>query len=268
MGNVLAVRQLSKHFILHILGEKVIAGCEGIGFDLQQGEFLGLTGHSGAGKSTVLKCIYRTYLPTAGQALYTDRDGRQIDLACAPEREMIRLRRQEIGYVSQFLKVMPRVPAVDVLAGELRQKGWEIEGARQRAREFLKIMDINQALWDAYPSTFSGGEQQRINLARALITEPRLLLLDEPTASLDIVTRQIVIRVLEDAKAAGTTMIGVFHDLEVMGRLVDRVFTLKAGCETALPIPGAANCAGSAGCGAAVLAGADRPSRKAGPDTR
>jgi alpha-D-ribose 1-methylphosphonate 5-triphosphate synthase subunit PhnL len=180
MGNVLSVRQLSKHFILHILGGKVIAGCEEIGFDLKQGEFLGLTGPSGAGKSTVLKCIYRTYLPTSGQMLYTGKDGRQIDLACAPEREMIRLRRREIGYVSQFLKVMPRVPAVDVLAGELRQKGWEMERARQRAREFLKIMDINQALWDAYPSTFSGGEQQRINLARTLITEPRLLLLDEP----------------------------------------------------------------------------------------
>jgi alpha-D-ribose 1-methylphosphonate 5-triphosphate synthase subunit PhnL len=229
MGNVLSVRQLSKHFILHILGGKVIAGCEEIGFDLQQGEFLGLSGPSGAGKSTVLKCIYRTYRPTSGQVLYTGEDGRQIDLACAPEREMLRLRRREIGYVSQFLKVMPRVPAVDVLAGELRQKGWEMERARQRAREFLKIMDINQALWDAYPSTFSGGEQQRINLARALITEPRLLLLDEPTASLDIVTRQIVIRVLKDSKAAGATMIGVFHDLDVMGRLVDRVFGIEAG---------------------------------------
>ena len=229
MGNVLSVRQLSKHFILHILGGKVIAGCEEIGFDLKQGEFLGLTGPSGAGKSTVLKWIYRTYLPTSGQMLYTGKDGRQIDLACAPEREMIRLRRREIGYVSQFLKVMPRVPAVDVLAGELRQKGWEMERARQRAREFLKIMDINQALWDAYPSTFSGGEQQRINLARTLITEPRLLLLDEPTASLDIVTRQIVIRVLKDSKAAGATMIGVFHDLDVMGRLVDRVFGIEAG---------------------------------------
>ncbi len=228
-GNILSVRQLSKHFTLHILGGKVIAGCEEIGFDLQQGEFLGLSGPSGAGKSTVLKCIYRTYRPTSGQVLYTGEDGRQIDLACAPEREIIRLRRREIGYVSQFLKVMPRVPAVDVLAGELRQKGWEMERARQRAREFLKIMDINQALWDAYPSTFSGGEQQRINLARAMITEPRLLLLDEPTASLDIVTRQIVIRVLKDSKAAGATMIGVFHDLEVMGRLVDRVFGIEAG---------------------------------------
>jgi alpha-D-ribose 1-methylphosphonate 5-triphosphate synthase subunit PhnL len=266
MGNVLSVRQLSKYFILHILSGKVIAGCEGIEFDLKEGEFLGLTGPSGAGKSTVLKCIYRTYLPTSGQVLYTGKNGRQIDLVCAPEREMIRLRRQEIGYVSQFLKVMPRVPAVDVLAGELRQKGWEIERARQRAREFLKIMDINQALWDAYPSTFSGGEQQRINLARALITGPRLLLLDEPTASLDIVTRQIVVRVLRDAKAAGATMIGVFHDLDVMGRLVDRVFDLKAGREALPAIPGSANCAWLDEPGASALAGADCPSRKAGPD--
>ena len=228
-GNVLSVRQLSKYFILHILGGKVIAGCKEIEFDLRQGEFLGITGPSGAGKSTVLKCIYRTYLPTSGRVLYTGADGRQIDLACAPEREMIRLRRREIGYVSQFLKVMPRVPAVDVLAGELRQKGWEMEDARQRASQYLEVMDINRALWDAYPSTFSGGEQQRINIARALITEPRLLLLDEPTASLDAATRQIVIRVLKDLKATGATMIGVFHDLDVMGRLVDRVFSIEAG---------------------------------------
>jgi alpha-D-ribose 1-methylphosphonate 5-triphosphate synthase subunit PhnL len=165
--------------------------------------------------------------------LYTDEDGRQIDLACAPEREVIRMRRREIGYVSQFLKVMPRVPAVDVLAGELRQRGWEIERARQRAREFLKIMDINQALWDAYPSTFSGGEQQRVNLARALITRPRLLLLDEPTASLDMATKQIVIRVLKDLRATGATMIGVFHDLDVMGGLVDRVLNIDGGRSSA-----------------------------------
>ncbi len=229
MGNILSVRQLSKYFILHILGGKEIAGCEGIEFDLKQGEFLGLTGPSGAGKSTVIKCIYRTYLPTSGRVFYVDRDGQQIDLAHAPERDVIRLRRQEIGYASQFLKVMPRVPAVDVLAGELRQRGWEMESARQRAREYLESMDINQALWDAYPSTFSGGEQQRINIARALITEPRLLLLDEPTASLDAATRQIVIRVIKDLKATGTTVIGVFHDLDVMGRLADRVLRIEEG---------------------------------------
>jgi alpha-D-ribose 1-methylphosphonate 5-triphosphate synthase subunit PhnL len=227
--NVLSVRQLSKYFILHILGGKAIAGCEEIEFDLKQGEFLGLTGPSGAGKSTVIKCIYRTYLPTSGCVLYTGKDGRQTDLAHTPEREMIRLRRLEIGYVSQFLRVMPRVPAVDVLAGELRQKGWEMDDARQRAREYLEIMNIGKALWDAYPSTFSGGEQQRINIARALITEPRLLLLDEPTASLDAATRQIVVRVLKDLKSAGATMIGVFHDLDVMGRLVDRVFNMNRG---------------------------------------
>jgi alpha-D-ribose 1-methylphosphonate 5-triphosphate synthase subunit PhnL len=250
-GNVLSVRQLSKYFILHILGGKVITGCEEISFDLKQGEFLGLTGPSGAGKSTVVKCIYRTYL------LYNADDGRLVDLAGAPERELIRLRCQEIGYVSQFLKVMPRVPAVDVLAGELRQRGWGLESARQRAREFLQIMDINPALWDAYPSTFSGGEQQRINIARALITMPRLLLLDEPTASLDSATRQIVIRVIKDLKAGGTTMIGVFHDVDAMGRLADRVISIEDGHgET-----GAADCRPGAtgdGCGSekAALEGA------------
>ncbi|OAT85472.1 phosphonate C-P lyase system protein PhnL [Desulfotomaculum copahuensis] len=226
---ILAVNELSKHFVLHILDGKVITGCAGVSFSLQQGEFLGIAGPSGAGKSTVIKCIYRTYLPSGGNVLYRTAGGREVDLARAPEREVIRLRRLEIGYASQFLKVMPRVPAVDVLAGELRRKGWDMERARARAREYLAIMNIDRPLWDAYPSTFSGGEQQRINLARALITAPRLLLLDEPTASLDPETKKIVIRILRDVKEQGTGIIGIFHDYDVMRRLVDRVFTMQSG---------------------------------------
>ncbi len=232
---ILAVRQLSKRFTLHILDGKMITGCEDVSFSLGEGEFLGITGPSGAGKSTVIKCIYRTYLSSTGSVLYTSGDGSRVDLALAPERQVIRLRRQEIGYVSQFLKVMPRVPAVDVLAGELRQKGWEIEQARQRAREYLEMMSINHKLWDAYPSTFSGGEQQRINLARALISGPRLLLLDEPTASLDIETKQIVVCVLREMKEGGASIIGIFHDLDVMERLVDRAFNMKEGSEALQP---------------------------------
>ncbi|WP_347488038.1 phosphonate C-P lyase system protein PhnL [Desulfoscipio sp. XC116] len=233
-NEILAVRELFKQFTLHVLGEKVITACENVSFVLRRGEFLGLTGPSGAGKSSVIKCIYRTYLATSGSIIYSHRDGRETDLACAPEREIIRLRRLDIGYASQFLKVMPRVPALDVLAGELRKKGWDMEQAGERAGEYLKMMNIDRTLWDAYPSTFSGGEQQRVNLARALITEPRLLLLDEPTASLDHETKQIVVRVLTEAKKEGTSIIGIFHDLDAMHRLVDRVFVMRAGrCDDA-----------------------------------
>jgi len=228
-NEILAVRKLFKQFTLHVLGEKVITACENVSFVLQQGEFLGLTGPSGAGKSSVIKCIYRTYLATSGSIIYRHRDGRETDLAGAPEQEIIRLRRLDIGYASQFLKVMPRVPALDVLAGELGKKGWTMDRARAKAGEYLEMMNIDRTLWDAYPSTFSGGEQQRVNLARALITGPRLLLLDEPTASLDQETKQTVVRVLTEAKKGGTSIIGIFHDLDVMRRLVDRVFVMRAG---------------------------------------
>jgi alpha-D-ribose 1-methylphosphonate 5-triphosphate synthase subunit PhnL len=228
-NEILVVRKLLKQFTLHVLGGKVITACENVSFVLQAGEFLGLTGPSGAGKSSIIKCIYRTYLATSGSIVYRSRDGRETDLAGASEREIIRLRRQDIGYASQFLKVMPRVPALDVLAGELRKKGWDMDRARARAGEYLEMMNIDRTLWDAYPSTFSGGEQQRVNLARALITGPRLLLLDEPTSSLDNETKQIVVRVLTEAKKGGTSIIGIFHDLDVMRRLVDRVFVMQAG---------------------------------------
>ena len=231
-NEILSVRRLSKIFTLHILGGRSITGCEDVSFTLQQGEFLGIIGPSGAGKSSIIKCIYRTYLPSTGSIVYFRSSGEATDLATAPEREIIGLRREEIGYASQFLKVMPRVPAQDVLAGELKKKGLEIGQARDQAREYLEMMNIGRDLWDAYPSTFSGGEQQRINLARALISRPRLLLLDEPTASLDNETKQVVARVLNDFKNSGTSIIGIFHDLDIMKRLVDRVFSMsdQTGC--------------------------------------
>ena len=198
-------------------------------FSLKDGEFMGITGPSGAGKSTIVKCIYRTYLPCRGKILYRSQDGREIDLATAPEREIIKLRHKEIGYVSQFLKVIPRIPAREILVEELTRRGWDEEEAQDRAAEYLGMMNISRPLWDTSPSTFSGGEQQRVNVARALITQPRLLLLDEPTASLDSESKKIVIQALLQLKKQGTTIIGIFHDAELMKRLVDRVFTMTAG---------------------------------------
>lgn len=228
-NTILMVDGLAKSFTLHMLGAEGLYGCGNISFNLCAGEFMGIAGPSGAGKSTILKCIYRTYLPTAGRMLYRSRQAGEIDLAAADERSILRLRRSEISYVSQFLKVLPRVSAVNILAEELRQRGWSADQAGEQACALLEMMKIAPALWDAYPSTFSGGEQQRINLARAIIAEPRLLLLDEPTASLDGDTKKIVVQALLALKQKGTSILGIFHDLDSMNRLVDRVFTMRAG---------------------------------------
>jgi alpha-D-ribose 1-methylphosphonate 5-triphosphate synthase subunit PhnL len=228
-NTILTVDGLSKNFILHMLGGEVLYGCDNINFSLKAGEFMGIAGPSGAGKSTIIKCIYRTYIPSAGQIIYRTKEGEEVNLASACERKVLQLRHSEFSYVSQFLKVIPRVSCVNILTEELQQRGWSLEKARKQACEFLEMMNIAPELWDAFPSTFSGGEQQRINLARALITEPRLLLLDEPTASLDSETKKIVVQALMVLKQKGTSIIGIFHDLESMNRLVDRVFTMRKG---------------------------------------
>ncbi len=223
------VQNLVKNFILTALGGQVIVGCEGVSFQVKEGEFFGVCGPSGSGKSTVIKCIYRTYLPSSGNIIYRTLDNELLDLCTAPERQILALRNREIGYVSQFLRVIPRVTAIDLLSEGLRKNGWDWNQARREAKEYLKMMNIDRSHWDAYPSFFSGGEQQRINLARALITRPRLLLLDEPTASLDADTRQVVVKALKELKGSGTTVVGIFHDLESMQKLADRVFVMKAG---------------------------------------
>jgi len=228
-NTILTVDGLSKNFILHMLGGEMLYGCDNISFSLKAGEFMGIAGPSGAGKSTIIKCIYRTYIPSAGQIIYRTKEGEEVNLASACERKVLQLRHSEISYVSQFLKVIPRVSSVNILIEELQQRGWSSGKARRQACEFLEMMNIAPKLWDAFPATFSGGEQQRINLARALITEPRLLLLDEPTASLDSETKKIVVQALMALKKKGTSIIGIFHDLDSMNRLVDRVFTMRAG---------------------------------------
>lgn len=226
---ILAVDCLNKDFTLHVLGGQIITGCPEVSFTLSQGEFLAVTGPSGSGKSSLIKCIYRTYLPSTGSIIYRAGDETEYDLARAPERVIMALRHKDIGYVSQFLKVVPRTPAVNVLANELRSQGGDNVEATKKAREYLELLGIERGLWQAYPSTFSGGEQQRINLARALIRAPRLLLLDEPTASLDPETKRIVIHLLAACKAAGTSIIGIFHDLEAMHDVVDRVYPMRPG---------------------------------------
>jgi len=226
---VLTLRGLTKTFYLHTLGGAEIRACEGVSFDLAPGRFLALTGPNGSGKSSVLKCIYRTYLPTSGEIWYRPAEGPDIDLARADESRILALRRREIGYVTQFLRVVPRVSVVDVVAEGLWNIGWDLATARHAAKEMLSELRIRPELWSVPPATFSGGEQQRVNLARALVLRPQLLLLDEPTASLDAAAVAVVIDLLRQRKAHGTGIIGVFHNVDAVRPLLDGVVRMNHG---------------------------------------
>jgi alpha-D-ribose 1-methylphosphonate 5-triphosphate synthase subunit PhnL len=226
MTSVLEVKDLGKHFQMHHLGQRLNA-FEGISFTLDAGEFLLLRGPNGVGKSTLLRTLYRSYLPCAGQIWYHTTEGR-IDLATAADVDIALLRRREIGFVTQFLFARPRVAAEDIVAEPLRRAGMTAPEALEEARRWLAEFGVKRDLWRAYPTTFSGGEQQKVNLARALILPQRLLLLDEPTASLDIGARAALIRRLAGLKAAGVAMIVVFHHPGDVAGLIDRELELTA----------------------------------------
>ena len=225
---MLKVKNLSKVFNIHILANKLIEGCDGVTFNVDNGEFLGLAGPSGAGKSTILKCLYRTYLPTSGDIWFDSILFGRVNMSTIADHMVIAIRHKEIGYVSQFLKVIPRVSAIDIVAEPLlKRNGVSEKEARKRAGELLERLNIPTYLFDAYPSNFSGGEQQRVNIARAIIWKPRLLLLDEPTASLDKDSTAIVVELLKELRREGTSMVGIFHDEKLMESIVDRVYRIN-----------------------------------------
>lgn len=223
---MLKVERLTKTFELSLTDQMTIDPVKQISFRIPKGRFMGVAGPSGVGKSSILKCIYRTYLPTEGIVEYDSAAFGTIDLAQATERQIVYLRNTEIGYVTQFLKVIPRISATDVVAERLIP-GYSRHEARLRAHEMLARLNIPPKLWEAFPATFSGGEQQRVNLARAFIARPRLLILDEPTASLDADTKTKVLDILHEMKQDGCTMIGVFHDSEIMAQVADEVLDLQ-----------------------------------------
>lgn len=229
MSTLLDVQGLSKVFTLHGLGGKRITGCRDVSFRLEPGMFLAIAGASGAGKSTVLKCLYRSYRPTSGRAIYRTRAGDEVDLAALGDRSVLFVRRREIGYVSQFLRVVPRVPALDVVAEGLVPSGAPIADARRAAAVLLERLHLPADLWDAYPANFSGGERQRVNIGRACLAKPRLLLLDEPTASLDPSTKRDVVGLLLDLKREGVSMVAALHDREVVELLADEVLHMEGG---------------------------------------
>ncbi len=226
--NILEVNDLSKVFNLHILNEKKIEALKQINFAMKEGEIIGLTGKSGSGKSSLMKCIYRTYLASSGEIIYASRAG-AIDMATADDHQVIDLRKSEITYCSQFLSVIPRVSAVDVVCENLFRIEKDKEQARETAKGMLEMLGLPTDLWDAFPVTFSGGEQQRINVARAIIARPRFLLIDEPTASLDAKTKDVVIDLISDLKKNGTSVLCISHDEYTLDRLVDRRLHLHLG---------------------------------------
>jgi alpha-D-ribose 1-methylphosphonate 5-triphosphate synthase subunit PhnL len=229
MGKLLEVVNLQKRFDIHILSEKEIDALRDVSFQMDEGEIVGLTGKTGSGKSTLMKCIYRTYLSSGGKILYRTAKGAAIDLAAASEHEVLTVRKTEMTYCSQFLQVIPRVPALDVVSSALVTRGSSLEVARKTASGFFEYLSLPVELWDAYPATFSGGEQQRVNIARAMIARPRLLLVDEPTASLDLKTKDAVIDLLLDLKNSGTSIILITHDAHTLSRAAGRTLHLEQG---------------------------------------
>jgi alpha-D-ribose 1-methylphosphonate 5-triphosphate synthase subunit PhnL len=225
---LLRIENLSKNFYLHAQGKR-ISSCQDISFSVEKGEFIGIVGLSGAGKSTILKCIHRTYLPRQGEILYDSRAFGPVNLAEASEREILHLRKYEIGYVSQFLNVMPRTTAREHVMSALLEMNEDYARAETAAAEMLAYFRLPEALWDIYPNTFSGGERLRLNLAHTMVKHPRLMLLDEPTASLDSRTKLLVKDMLIRLKNKETSMIGIFHDLEFMEGVCDRVFNMNEG---------------------------------------
>ncbi len=212
MDLILKIRTLAKEFRLHLQGGTRIPVFDALDLDLGTGEALAVTGPSGKGKSSLLKLIYGTYKAGAGEILVRHDDS-WIDLARAEPREVLAVRRRTIGYVTQFLRVIPRVPALDIVAEPLLERGVAAVDARNQAAQLLARLNIPERLWTLSPMTFSGGEQQRVNIARGFVAPYPILLLDEPTASLDEENKARVLAMIDEARARGSAVIGIFHDV-------------------------------------------------------
>lgn len=215
---MIEISNLSKTFTLHTQGGAVLSVMEGANLAVRPGECVGLIGASGSGKSTLMRMIWGNYLAASGRILVGG-----LDVAQAAPREILALRRGTLGYVSQFLRVVPRVPTVQVVAEPLLSLGVPPDQAQARAELLLARLNIPARLWSLSPTTFSGGEQQRVNIARGFAHGFPALLLDEPTASLDAANREVVLALIEEAKARGAAILGIFHDEGARERVCDRL---------------------------------------------
>jgi alpha-D-ribose 1-methylphosphonate 5-triphosphate synthase subunit PhnL len=236
---VLDVRDLAKHFTLHGIGGRVVEAFSGVDLTVGAGELVALAGRSGAGKSSMIKCVYRTYRPSAGSVMFTPAAGQPVDLAALDDRDVADLREREIGYVSQFLRAEPRRGVLDVVARAGVRRGMDAGAAREAAADVLARLRLDRELWQTYPTLLSGGEQQRVNLASALLAPPRLLLLDEPVSALDPVNRDAVLAMVESLVAGGTAVLTILHDHAAIRRLATRVVVMADGRVVDAGEPGA-----------------------------
>jgi alpha-D-ribose 1-methylphosphonate 5-triphosphate synthase subunit PhnL len=223
---ILTVSEVGKTFIMHLQGGQELAVLDRLDFEVRRGECVVLGGASGAGKSTILKLVYGNYGADRGRILLHRAEG-DIDIAIADPRLVLAARRETVGYVSQFLRCVPRVATIDVVAEPLIERGVAAEEARERAAGMLARLSIPERLWSLPPATFSGGEQQRVNVARGFLPDLPLLLLDEPTASLDARNRDVVVDLIREKRARGVGMLGIFHDGEVRDAVADRTIDVE-----------------------------------------
>ena len=216
------IRNAEKTFVMHLQDGIRLPVVRGVSFHVAPGECVVLGGPSGAGKSSILKMIFGNYRCDGG-VIGVQHQGASLDIATAEPRQILNVRRHTIGYVSQFLRAVPRVASLDVVAEPLLAAGVAREDARERADVLLRKLNIPERLWKLPPSTFSGGEQQRVNIARGFISDLPILLLDEPTASLDAVNRAVVVELVAEKKRAGVAMVAIVHDDDVRHQIADRL---------------------------------------------
>lgn len=226
---VLAVRGLTKAFTLHTIDGRRVEALRGVDLDVHAGEHVALAGSSGAGKSSLLKCVHRTYVPTSGSVRLRLRRGDDVELTTLDDRELNELRGHELGYVSQFLRADPRRSTLDLVARAGVHRGMDPGTAREAAVTALRRLGIDEDLWAVHATVLSGGEKQRVNLAAAVIEPPRLLLLDEPVSALDPANREAALDLIGELTERGVAVLGVFHDLDAMRRLATRVVLMRAG---------------------------------------
>jgi len=227
MPTPLVVSDVAKSFTMHLRDGIRLPVVANVSFSIKAGECAVLGGPSGAGKSSILKMVYGNYAVDRGQIIVPYGD-RLVDLASADPRTVLGVRRDMIGYVSQFLRTVPRVSALDVVAEPLVARGIDRTEARDKAAVLLAGLNLPERLWSLPPATFSGGEQQRVNIARGFITDHPILLLDEPTASLDAKNREVVVSMIRSKKEAGIAMLGIFHDEDVREAVADRIIDVTA----------------------------------------
>ena len=222
---MIRVENVSKTFVLHQQNGVQLPVLQNASLEVNGGECVVLHGHSGSGKSTLLRSLYANYLPDEGH-IHISHGDEWVDLVQAPARKVLEVRRMTIGWVSQFLRVIPRISALDVVMQPLLDLGVPREACAAKAANLLTRLNVPERLWHLAPSTFSGGEQQRVNIARGFIVDYPILLLDEPTASLDAKNSAAVVELIEHAKTRGAAIVGIFHDATVRNRVADRLHAM------------------------------------------